>query len=68
MFKIFIAGKNVHQMENPSPKVYGNLDLWTAYNRNPAKCAIKDFVLRIESGSNIPQIMDNIPTDGQRFS
>lgn len=55
-------------MENPSPKVYGNLDLWTAYNRNPARCAIKDFVLRIESGSNIPQILDKIPTDGQRFS
>ena len=44
----------VHQLTNPSPEVFGNLDLWIAYNRNPARCGIKDLILRVEAGLVVP--------------
>ena len=54
----------VHQLSNPSPEVYGNLDLWIAYNRNPARCALRRFILRIEVGTEVPNT-ERIDTSGK---
>ena len=56
----------VHQLSNPFPEVYGNLDLWIAYNRNPARCNLKSITLRIEIGTEVPN--DNIDISGKRLS
>ena len=56
-----------HQLTNPSPEVYGNLDLWIAYNRNPARCAFKRLILRIEAGIEVPP-SPSIELDGESFS
>ena len=57
----------VHQLSNPSPEVYGNLDLWIAYNRNPARCALKRFILRIEVGIEVPPAAGLIDLSGESF-
>ena len=56
----------VHELPNPSPEVYGNLDLWFAYNRNPARCYLKSITLRIEIGTEVPD--SKIDTSGKGFS
>ena len=44
----------VHQLGNPSAEVFGKLDLWIAYSRNPARCAVRELILRIEAGVVVP--------------
>ena len=56
----------VHQLPNHSPEVYGNLELWFAYNRNPARCYLKSITLRIEIGTEVPD--SKIDTSGKGFS
>ena len=56
----------VHRLTNPSPEVYGDLDLWIAYNRNPARCALKRLILRIEVGIEVPET-ETIDMSGKTF-
>ena len=53
------------ELTNPSPEVYGNLDLWVAFSRNKANCALRYLYLRIEPGTELPPDEGKIDMTGR---